>query len=193
MRHGETDWNKKKLVQGHTDIPLNLEGEKKVKSLIKELKNVKFDKAYSSDLLRAKRTAEIIAIEHKIEVECAKELRERNYAHFEGKHKSRLEEVHKAIALLNKKEKLLYKHHPKIESIKEVMDRFLSYLKQIAVSNKNKTVLVVSHGGPIWMMLSMLKKIDTDGFIRIENLGYLVLGFDGKNFEIKKMKRIGLT
>ncbi len=191
VRHGKTEWNEKRLIQGHTDIPLNRKGELEIKSLIKELKGIKFDKAYASDLLRARKTAELIAIEHKLEIEVSKDLRERNYAHLEGKDKSELKEIDEKIALLSKKEQFIYKHHPKIESIKEVMDRFLNHLKQIANKNKNKTILVVTHGGPMWMFLAVLKKIDTNiKYIGIKNLAYMVLEFNGKNFEIKKTSGI---
>jgi broad specificity phosphatase PhoE len=59
-RHGETEWNEKKLIQGHTDIPLNTKGKKQAKLLGKQLKDIDFDVVFSSDLLRAKNSAEII-------------------------------------------------------------------------------------------------------------------------------------
>ncbi len=191
VRHGKTDWNEKRLIQGHTDIPLSKKGELEIKSLIKKLRGIKFDKAYSSDLLRARKTAELIAIKHKIEVEISKELRERNYAHLEGKNKSELIEIDKKLILLSKEEQFIYKHHPKIESIKEVMDRFLSHLKEIANKNRNKTILVVTHGEPMWMFLSVLKKIDSNTkYVKIKNLAYMVLEFNGKNFAVRKISGI---
>jgi broad specificity phosphatase PhoE len=43
VRHGETDWNAKKIIQGITDIPLNKKGEKQAKELAQKLTHVKFD------------------------------------------------------------------------------------------------------------------------------------------------------
>lgn len=63
VRHGQTDWNVRKIIQGHSDIPLNTEGQEQARVLAESLKNVHFDKIISSDLVRAKRTAEIVALE----------------------------------------------------------------------------------------------------------------------------------
>jgi len=84
VRHGETDWNVKELLQGHADIPLNKFGEEQAKQLAKKLTKVNFAIAFTSDLLRAKKTAEIIALEKKIVVRTTKTLRERYFGHFEG-------------------------------------------------------------------------------------------------------------
>jgi 2,3-bisphosphoglycerate-dependent phosphoglycerate mutase len=194
LRHGETDWNKKELIQGHTDIPLNLEGELEVQNLAKKLKDIKFDKVYSSDLLRAKRTAEIIAKGHKLLVKATRDLRERNYSRLEGESRAILKDIEKTIALLSKEDRFLYKHHPEIESNKELMDRFINYLIKIAKLNINKTVLVVTHGGPMGVFISILKKTDAKGkFVKINNLSYAVLEFNGKDFFIKKTNKISIA
>jgi broad specificity phosphatase PhoE len=59
-RHGETEWNEKKIIQGHSDIPLNKKGIKQANLLGMELKNIHFDAVFSSDLVRAKKSAEIM-------------------------------------------------------------------------------------------------------------------------------------
>ena len=74
-----TEWNEIGLIQGHSDSPLTAQGITQAKELAKKLKNVKFDLIFSSDLLRAKRTAEIIALEHKLFVQTSKLLRERDF------------------------------------------------------------------------------------------------------------------
>ena len=83
VRHGETDWNVKGLLQGHTDIDLNKTGIKQAKELAKKLRRIKFAISFSSDLLRARRTAEIIATEKKIAVKTTTTLRERKFGRFE--------------------------------------------------------------------------------------------------------------
>jgi len=62
IRHGETDYNKQKLVQGLMDNPLNLEGKKQAEETARKLKNfnLQFDKIISSPLVRAQMTAQII-------------------------------------------------------------------------------------------------------------------------------------
>src|SRR3989339_1397072 len=85
VRHGETEWNVQKIIQGHKDIPLNQKGEKQARRLAKKLVKIKFGVVFSSDLLRAKRTAEIVVLEKKIAVKTTKTLRERHFGRFEGK------------------------------------------------------------------------------------------------------------
>ena len=85
VRHGETEWNVKKIIQGNEDIPLNKKGESQAKELAKKLRHIKFDVIFSSDLIRAKRTAEIINIEKKLIVQTTKALKERYFGKYQGK------------------------------------------------------------------------------------------------------------
>ncbi len=61
MRHGQTDWNILKRVQGTNDIPLNETGKKQINYLKNKIDHIKPDKIYSSPLTRAKQSAEILA------------------------------------------------------------------------------------------------------------------------------------
>ena len=68
IRHGETDWNKTKRLQGVTDIPLNACGIELAEKTAEGLKNVPFDRIYTSPLIRAKKTAEIIRGDRPVEL-----------------------------------------------------------------------------------------------------------------------------
>lgn len=68
VRHGETAWNKLKKVQGHSDISLNEYGRYLARETAKGLKNVIFDAAYTSPLMRAKETAELILAGRKVPI-----------------------------------------------------------------------------------------------------------------------------
>ena len=131
VRHGRTDWNDKKLVQGHIDIPLNLEGQATAKELAIELNNIEFDKVYSSDLLRAKQTAEIIALEHQLEVETTEVLRERNFGSFQGKPREHLKEIDKVLETLTDETRYYYTHNGIVESDKDMMIRFITFIRHI--------------------------------------------------------------
>lgn len=61
MRHGETEWNKLRRLQGQTDIDLNENGIKLAGTAAENMKNIKLDIIYSSTLVRAEKTARIIA------------------------------------------------------------------------------------------------------------------------------------
>ena len=75
VRHGETTANVEGIIQGQKDYPLNSNGEEQAKTRARQLKSVKFDAIFSSDLVRAKRTAEIISLESKMNVLTTKALR----------------------------------------------------------------------------------------------------------------------
>ena len=66
VRHGETDWNQAGLLQGQTDIALNAQGLEQAREAAERLKEVPFEIAFCSPLIRAKRTAETIIGDRKI-------------------------------------------------------------------------------------------------------------------------------
>src|SRR3989344_8043224 len=121
VRHGETEYNVKKIIQGQSDSPLTKKGIEEVKNVAKKLKGIKFDYVFSSDLLRAKRTAEIIALEHKLEIQTNKLLRERRFGNLEGKSNSELK-WEKRFDNLTNEQKYTYKHSPDIESDEEIVN-----------------------------------------------------------------------
>ncbi len=191
VRHGRTDWNEKGKIQGHTDRILDSTGKAQALGLAKELKHIKFDKVFSSDLLRAKQTAEIIALEHKLVVKTIKALREREFGIFEGRHWTTLKEIEATLKQLDESSRFSYKHHPSMESDKELMSRFITFLRELAIANPGKNILVVTHGGPMRVLLTRLGKINRDiYFIEISNLAYLKLESDGIDFFVKETKGI---
>ena len=113
VRHGETEWNEKKLIQGHSDIPLNKKGEIQAKQLGEKLKDIHFEAVFSSDLVRAKRTAEIMVLEKKLAVITTKALRERLFGRYEGKQVTELRRILGELVLFSKerqkKAKIEYK------------------------------------------------------------------------------------
>ena len=78
VRHGETEENKQKIIQGQLDTQLNSEGEKQADLVAKALRDIPFDVCYSSDLKRAASTAERILAHHSgVKLETLPALRER--------------------------------------------------------------------------------------------------------------------
>ena len=86
VRHGKTEWNNQKKMQGSVDIPLSDDGIEHAKIMAKKLKDTKIDVAFCSPLDRAKQTMDIInnSRENKIPVITEEALTERNYALYEG-------------------------------------------------------------------------------------------------------------
>jgi probable phosphoglycerate mutase len=84
IRHGETAWNAERRLQGHLDIPLNPEGERQAKLLAEALAPEPIDLIVSSDLQRARQTAQAVATLRNMPVHVEPGLRERCYGGFEG-------------------------------------------------------------------------------------------------------------
>jgi broad specificity phosphatase PhoE len=84
IRHGETDWNQKNIIMGQTDIPLNEAGRQQAREASKNLQNINFSNIYSSPLLRAHQTAEIINEDFKHSLILDSGLMERKWGKYEG-------------------------------------------------------------------------------------------------------------
>lgn len=84
IRHGETDWNVAKRIQGHTDIPLNETGRAQALAMAFNAAHQRFHAIYSSDLTRALETARALAQREDQMVKLLPQLRERHYGVFQG-------------------------------------------------------------------------------------------------------------
>ncbi|GAA6016885.1 hypothetical protein JCM11491_006901 [Sporobolomyces phaffii] len=89
VRHGETDFNHAGVIQGHLDVPLNAQGEAQARHTAKWFRDsqTKFDRAYSSDLSRARLTAQLILKEQEAEAALVEDarIRERYLGNLQGK------------------------------------------------------------------------------------------------------------
>ena len=84
FRHGQTDWNINKRLQGKTDIPLNELGLEQASKLADHMKTLPLDMIVSSPLIRAQKTAELVNQHHKLEIEYDLGLRELDFGEAEG-------------------------------------------------------------------------------------------------------------
>jgi broad specificity phosphatase PhoE len=144
VRHGETDWNLERRVQGHTDRALNETGRAQARALAVELDDEPLDAVYSSDLARASETARIVAEQRNMAVTTVPELREKHFGTWEG---------------LTDEE--VFRRFPEArrgqwgdgETTEELSDRVLAALRRIAREHPEGRVLVVTHGGPFRVVL----------------------------------------
>lgn len=187
-RHGETEWNVKKIILGHGDSPLTEKGEKQAKLLGEKIKHIRFDKVYSSDLLRAKRTAEIITLEQKLAVETTRLLRERKWGRFEGQPQDEFRKFDAIIDTLTDAQRYKHKVSPDVESDEEIVTRLITFLREVAVGNPGKKVLVVTHGGIMRAFLVHLGFAPMKYFRvkYIENTAVVKITSDGVDFFIKE-------
>ncbi len=193
VRHGETEWNVSGTVQGQSESILTLIGVQQAGEVAKRFMTIQFAAIYSSDLLRAHRTAEIIRHDRQLEIRTSKLLRERSYGRFEGESGSdyrRFVDSHlEKIQKLNQKEKWEYKLENDIESNHELISRFITYLREIALAHLGQTVLVVTHGGPMQLLLFHLGYLSDEEISTtfLDNGAHIQIESDGINFEVKNV------
>lgn len=139
-RHGQTDWNVAGKIQGVTDIELNETGIKQAQIAREKLLNKNIDVIITSPLKRARKTAEIIGKDRKIPIIEEPAIVERYFGEFEGKTRKdfNFDEI------WNYK---LNKQYDDVESVGALFDRVQSFLEKAKVEYKDKTILVVTHGG----------------------------------------------
>ena len=99
MRHGVTDWNAQGRFQGRTDVPLNDEGISQASAAARRLQDVSFDYIVSSPLIRAVKTAEIIAAASGKSVSIDADLIECDFGSFEGRSIAELMNAHGITAV----------------------------------------------------------------------------------------------
>ncbi len=164
VRHGETEWNVQKINQGQSESSLTKLGVQQAKERAENLKDVEFDAIFSSDLLRAYVTAEIIRSNRNIRIQTSKLLREKAHGSFEGKHsdvfKKTLKDKLKERENLTGNKYHSFRLAPDIETDEEVANRFIKKLKEITRLYPNEKVLVVTHAGCIRNLLIQIGYAD---------------------------------
>lgn len=194
VRHGETEWNIKNLLQGQGDSPLTAAGKAQIHVLAQQLSAIKFDHVFSSDLMRAKRTAEILAAERKLAINITHLLRERSFGKYEGKTREEFEaenrELIERYKSLSATEQWKFKYATDMESDEEVAARLLVFLRETAVANLDKNILVVSHGGVLNILLQHLGNHVRQELRIVDNAAYIQLASDGVEFEVQAMSGI---
>ena len=146
IRHGETNWNKEGRFQGQIDIPLNENGKDQARKTSEYLRNITFNKAFSSSMNRPFETAKIILQNNNdIKIEKIDALVEISHGLWEGKLEVEIREEWPSL-LKNWHEKPEVVVMPEGESIKDVSERSLEAFGKICLSQKdNDLTLLVAH------------------------------------------------
>ena len=148
VRHGETVWNAEHRFQGQKDSPLTELGREQTRRVAARLAHTHIDAVYSSDLPRARETAESIIVGRNFSVEPREERRERCFGVVEGQ---TLEEAAATAGVwfLGWEADRIRKSPPGGETQLEMCERVMNTLYEIAQAHPNQTVVVAIHGGPI--------------------------------------------
>ncbi len=181
IRHGETEWNSQKRMQGHSNSDLSSVGQAQIQALGQWMKNVPFDLIYSSDSLRAKQTAEAITQFSGHELQFDQRLREKNLGVFEGLTSEEARERHPEVFRLFKTAGSKYVIDEG-ESTQQLQDRALEIVDEIRIKHPEEHVLLVTHGGFIRVVMkhSLGLSLETPTRFLIRNTSVFRLVWEDK-------------
>lgn len=162
VRHGETDWNQAGKIQGQTDIDLNEQGFAQAEEAAERLKEVPFEIAFCSPLIRAVHTAETIIGNRRIPLITDERLKEINFGPCEGVD----------IRTITKgtgepfSDPGSYIAPEGAESFAQLYARSGEFVKQVLLplEGKYETILVVAHGGVNRSILNPVMNIPVENF-----------------------------
>ena len=174
VRHGQSEWNEKNLFTGWKDPDLTSKGEVEAKEAGKSLNklDIKYDLMFTSILLRAKRTAQIILNElnqREIKIIKDKALNERDYGNLSGLNKDEArekwgeEKVHKWRRSYNTPP-------PDGESLKDTAERVLPYYRNKILPhvNEGKNIIVAAHGNSLRALVMELDNLSPKEIVKLE-------------------------
>ena len=186
-RHGETEWNREKRMQGRKDSPLTVKGIEDARRLKQRLEHIEFDGIYTSPLGRAMETAEIIRGHRKLEIERISDFMEMDFGDWEGR---TVEEIEKSYG----EKYRTFWHRPEMyetiggESFQEMLKRVQGGLNLIIKNaEKEDNILLVAHAVVIKSIYALVKNIPlkefwNPPFMHGTNLTILEVKKDKKEF-----------
>jgi broad specificity phosphatase PhoE len=166
-RHGESDWNRTKRWQGFADRPLTELGRRQATELAERLEETELDAVYSSDLQRAKETAEIVARGKRLPVHTVRDLREVDVGSWSGLTRAEAEARYpEAYARWLQGGE----GWDDGETYDQLGERVVRAVQRIAKEHDGQRVLIVAHGGTIRAIHAAALGIDVHTYRRIQRV-----------------------
>lgn len=162
LRHGETDWNANRRVQGWAPTPLSERGREQAANAGAHLAaTYEFDRVVASDLRRTRETA-VLAREGGIDAEPKFERawRERDFGVYQGLSYEALFDEYPEFAVTESGTAALRATPEGGESLLDLRERVLGDFEHLVEECEGETVLVVTHGGPLYALLGHVKGLD---------------------------------
>ena len=155
LRHGQTDWNVQRKVQGSADVPLNENGRQVADEIAHVLGQISFDRIFSSPLVRAKETAEYVARYQNQEIILDDRLKEIDFGAYEGITEKELKEIGIPFQDMFFLHPDQFQPAPGGETIIDTVNRAKAFLKEIVepLEKEADNLLIVSHGELLHAML----------------------------------------
>ena len=160
IRHGETQWNKQRLLQGKTDMPLNENGRQVARMTAEGLRGIAFDQVYSSPLSRAYETARLVT-EGRYPIRKDERLTEIGFGVYEGLCCGREGYNIPDPDFVNFfQDPSKYAPPQGGESVQDLINRTMDFLQELAAEpgNQGKTILISTHGAALRSMLVGIQK-----------------------------------
>ena len=166
IRHGQTQWNIERRLQGWNNSELTQKGIKDARNLAERLKDIDFTHIFSSNQKRAVETAQILRKDRDIDIVEEDGLKEIGFGKWEGMEMEDLLNQYRDEfdIFLNKPH--LYKPTLGGESYQDIFKRVGSSLEEI-LETKGGDILIVSHGVTIKVLTAIIKDIPIDGIYTI--------------------------
>jgi 2,3-bisphosphoglycerate-dependent phosphoglycerate mutase len=172
VRHGQSQWNKENRFTGWIDVDLAEKGVEEAIDAGKKLKGYNFDYAFTSALIRAQRTLELILEQiDQTDLPVTKDqaLNERMYGDLQGTNKDEAREQ------FGEKQVHIWRRSfdiapPNGESLKDTADRVLPYFEKeiVPLLKEGKNVLIAAHGNSLRALIMSLEKLDKDEILKVE-------------------------
>ena len=172
VRHGESEANIQHVISNR-ESPFELTelGRKQANTLAQNLKNIPITAIYSSPVLRARETAEILSRSLHLPYQVTKALREYDCGILEEKSDEGAWDLHREIAddwALNQN----YLRKPEGgESFLDIQNRFLPFIETLKHGN-DQHILLIGHGGLFHLMLPLILTNIDNHFVRSHGLGH---------------------
>lgn len=161
-RHGETQWNIERRLQGSKDSPLTERGLNQAKNLRDRLKSENIDVIYASPTKRALDTAKIIAEANDTPIVVCDDFKEVGFGEYEGKYIKDLPMIGNNNFL---EEMFCGNHEIKLvngETLLDVKARTFKKLESILKEDENKTILIVTHGMALKVIMSYFAQFEKE-------------------------------
>ena len=158
-RHGQTDYNKDRLMQGRSDIPLNETGTAQAQATKEKIGDIKFDAVYASPLIRAVQTASIISGYAQEDIIKDERIIEADFGKYEKANYMKLPLPMNLYWMCPE----VFPAPKTVESIKSMVKRTSEFLSELEKKDY-ENVLVVCHGGIIRPIRGYLEDVKR-GFI----------------------------
>ncbi|MBS1915256.1 MAG: 2,3-bisphosphoglycerate-dependent phosphoglycerate mutase [Bacteroidetes bacterium] len=171
VRHGQSVWNLENKFTGEIDVDLTEKGRKEAYEAGKDLREIKFDYAFTSALKRADETLDIILEEIQqegIPVIKDKALNERNYGDLQGLNKTAIAEKYgdEQVAIWRRSYAV---KPPGGESLEDTAARVIPYYKKNIepLLQQNKNILIVAHGNSLRALMMYLENISPQAIAEV--------------------------